>query len=192
MQLTSTWTDTLLFQNQFSQEGNCGFLTAMVTDCVAKRPMKTFESFNFLIYHSSFIYLCVQCLWLPRDHRAWDQHRLLWGSDPVAGSGESSSCPHPGDPVLLSSTSLNLTLTASPHPRLTLLPQSNTLHCLHCPPHWIGAGGCLITFSQFPLERQSVFLHFTFSVNHSWADCSEWDRGCNSSGHVEPGCGWSH
>lgn len=122
MQLTSTWTDTLLFQNQFSQEGNCGFLTAMLTDCEAKRPIRSFESFNFLIYHSSFIYLCVQCLRLPRDHRAWDQHRLLWGSDPVAGSGESSCCPHPGDPVLLSSTSLNLTLTASPHPRLTPLP----------------------------------------------------------------------
>lgn len=151
-------------------------MTAMVTDCEAKRPIRSFESFNFLIYHFSFIYLCVQCLRLSRDHRAWDQHRLLWGSDPVAGSGESSCCPHPGDPVLLSSTSLNLTLTASPHPRLTLLPQSNTLHCLHCPPHWIGAGGCLITLSQFPLERQSVFLHFTFSVNHSWADCSEWDR----------------
>lgn len=33
----------------------------------------------------------------------------------------------------------------------------------------------MITFSQFPLERQSLFLHFTFSVNHSEADCSESD-----------------
>lgn len=182
MQLTSTGMDTLLFRNQFSQEGERGFWTAMVTDRVAKRSMKSFELFNFLMQRFSFIEPSVQCLWLPRDHRAGDQHRLLRGSDPVAGSGESSSsysystspsCPHPGDP--LSSTPWNRTLTASSHPHLTLPPQSNSLNCLRCPLHWFDTGWCLITFSQFPLEHQSVFLHFTFSANHSSADCSKSD-----------------
>lgn len=87
MRLTSTGMDTLPCQSQSSQEGNSGRYGDVWWSNV---PLGVSELFIVLLCHFYFIHVYAQCLRFPRDHRAGDQHRLLGGSDPVAGSGESS------------------------------------------------------------------------------------------------------